>query len=98
MVEVEHEPRSRATRDATLVPRLTDVSSPETSPVLPLSPDPLPHLPPHLCAPLPLRLRRLPDGLSGAPERGNPGQSEERERESEEEAGGGAGQAERRGA
>lgn len=94
MVEVEHEPRSRATRDATLEPRLTDVSPPKLPRSSP-SPVPLPHLPPHLCAPL--RLRRLPDGLSGAPERGNPGHSEEGERESEEEAGGGAGQAERRG-
>ncbi len=36
------------------------------------------------------------DGLSGAPERGNPGDTEEGERHAEEEAGGGAGQAERR--
>lgn len=96
MVEVEHEPRSRAIRDATLVPKLTDVSPLKLPRSSPLSPDPLPHLPPHLRAPL--RPRGLPDGLSGTPERGDPGHSEEGERESEEEAGGGAGQAERRGA
>lgn len=38
------------------------------------------------------------DGLSGAPEGRDPGDSEEGEREPEEEAGGGAEQAERRGA
>lgn len=92
LVEVEHELRSRATRDASLVPRLTDVS-----------PSKLPRsCPPLVCRPTPApsstSARRVPDGLSGAPERGKPGHPEEGERESEEEAGGGAGQAQRRGA
>lgn len=72
-----------------------------------VSPPTPPNFPPFIpCFPTPFRsflfifsvfprLLPLKDGLSGAPEWGNPGDSEEGERDPEEEAGGGAGPAER---